>query len=74
MSEILIIVPPPWEVVDVDVISGATGYTLDAFVSMQGGQVSDLNDRLDAAGYYQEGDLRIIEVLVLDGKLFVRKE
>ncbi len=71
MSEILVIVPPEWVRQDMDQIGALTGFTLSYMQDIQGQIPTDLNDRLDAAGYFTS-ELRVADVLVLNEQLYFK--
>ena len=73
MSEILVIVPPEWTLVDSNLVMDIVSVSLPDLAAMQGHVPSDLTARLVAAGYI-DADKRVIDVLVLDNNLYLRIE
>ena len=72
MSQILVIVPPEWAPVDKDLVAELTNVSLAEMIDLQGrGAPSDLNDKLDVAGWFAD-ERRIQDVLVLDDRLYFR--
>jgi len=71
MSEILVIVPPEWVHQDMDQIAMLTGFTFSYMQGIQGQIPNDLNERLEAAGYFPD-DLRVADVLVINEQVYFR--
>jgi hypothetical protein len=71
MSEILVIVPPEWVHQDMDQIGQMTGFPFSYMQDIQGQIPTDLNDRLDAAGYFTS-ELRVADVLVINEQVYFR--
>ena len=52
MSEILVIVPSEWVQQNMDAIAQMTGFSMSYMETLPGSRPTDLNDRLEAAGYF----------------------
>jgi len=73
VSNILVIVPPEWTLVSFDELNAIIGYTLDNYVSLQGRSMTDINDALVAANWFQD-ERRISDVLVMNENVYFKLE